>query len=158
MNDDRFSGSEGIDGFDKSDDASRPRRFEHLPAWRAAMELVQEVYEATKGKPLEETAGVAEQMRGTAILVPSKIAASVGSGDPDWLIHNLGLAYGALSELRTLCYVAHDMGEIDSDVAERLAIEATRVSKLIAKMTDNLPAAHPGPNGRGGHDRPSLDN
>jgi len=157
MNDDRFSGSEGIDGFDKSDDASGPRWFEHLPAWRAAMELVQEVYEVTDGKPLEETAGVDGQMRGTAILVPSKIAASVGSGDPGWLMHNLGLAYGALGELRTLCYVAHDMGEIDSDVAERLAIEATRVGKLIAKMTDNLPAAHPGPNGHGGRDGPLLD-
>jgi len=157
MNDDRFSGNEGIDGIDRPDDSSGRRRFEHLPAWQAAMELVQEVYDVTDGKPLEETAGVSGQMRATAIQVPSKIAAGVGSGDPGWLIQNLGLAFGALGELRTLCYVAHDMGEIDSDIAERLASEATRIGKLIAKMTDNLPAARPGPNGHGGHDGPSLD-
>lgn len=154
MDDDRFAHD---DAFDDTEESDGLRRFEDLPAWKAAMALVQKVYEVTDGKSFEESAGVAGHMRGTAIQVPSKIAAGVGSGDPGWLIHNLGLAYGALGELRTLCYVAHDMGEIESDVAERLAKEATRVGKLIAKMTDNLPAAHPGPNGHGGHDGPSLD-
>jgi four helix bundle protein len=132
-------------------------RFEDYPAWQAAMALVHEVYRITDGKPLDESMSVAGQLRGIAITVPSKIAAGVGSGDPGLLIHNLGLAYGALGELRTLCYVAHDMGEVESDDAERLAAEASRVSRLITKMTDNLPAAHPGPNGHGNDEGPAFD-
>ena len=51
---------------------------------------------------------------------------------------------------------------LQSDVSEGLKGNknidaASRVGKLIAKMTDNLPAAHPGPNGHGDHDGPSLD-
>jgi four helix bundle protein len=121
--------------------------FEELPAWKAARALVQEIYRVTDGKPLEESASVAGQLRGIAITVPSKIAAGVGSGDPRLLVHNLSLAYGAIGELRTLCYVAHDMGELDAEVAERLATEAAQIGKLITRMTDNLPAAHPAPNG-----------
>jgi four helix bundle protein len=132
-------------------------RFEDVPAWQSAMALVQEIYRVTDGKPLEESASIAGQMRSTAITVPSKIAAGVGTGDPRLLVHNLSLAYSALGELRTLCYVAHDMGEIESDVAERLATEATRVGKLITKMTDNLPAAYPGPNGHSGDDAPAFE-
>jgi four helix bundle protein len=133
------------------------RDFEDLPAWKAAMALAQEIYRVTDGKPLEESASVAGQMRGIAVTVPSKIAAAFGSGDPRLLVHNLSLAYGATGELRTLCYVAHDMGEVEAKVAEQLATEAARVGKLISRMTDNLPAAHPGPNGHDDANEPAIE-
>jgi four helix bundle protein len=129
--------------------------FKEIPAWQAAMEFVQEVYRVTEGLPLEEGASVAGQLRGVSIMVPGKIAAGVGTGDPKLLVHNLGLAYGAITELRTLCFVAQDMGEIDADSAERLATEAARIGRLIHKMTDNLPAVHPGPNGHGDQELPA---
>jgi four helix bundle protein len=136
-------------------------RFEHLPAWQAAMALVMEIYRVTEQAVLDDPGGVAIQLRATAITVPGKIAAGVGSGDPQLLVDNLSLAYAALSELRTLFYVATDMEELDGDDARRLAGEVARIGKLIARMTDNLPAALPGSNGHESHDgdadRPEFD-
>jgi four helix bundle protein len=138
-------------------DDDQEARFEDSPAWQAAMALVQEVYRVTEGLQLDGGLSVVGQLRATAVMVPGKIAAGVGSGEPQLLVHNLALAYGSISEFRTLCYVAHDMDEIEADVAERLATEATRVGKLITKMTDNLPAAYPGPNGHSRNDGPAFN-
>src|SRR5688500_3153487 len=104
-------------GWEYMDD-DQEARFEDSPAWQAAMALVQEVYRVTEGLQLDEGFSVVGQLRATAVMVPGKIAAGIGSGEPQLLVHNLGLAYGALSEFRTLCYVAHDMDEIGADVAE----------------------------------------
>jgi four helix bundle protein len=131
--------------------------FRELPAWQRAMDLVHEVYEATEGLALEEGASVAGQLRGIAITVPAKIANGVGTGDPQLLVQNLSLAYGALGELRTLLYVAHDMDELPAAAVERLAERVAEVGKLIYKLTDNLPASHPGSNGHGDAEMPPFD-
>jgi four helix bundle protein len=131
--------------------------FRELPVWQAAMALVQAVYRVTEGLPLEEGSSVAGQLRGVSIMVPGKIANGIGTGDPKLLLHNLSLAYGAISELRTLCYVARDMGDIDAESADQLALEAVRIGRMIHQMTDNLPAIHPGSNGHGDFELPAVD-
>ena len=56
-------------------EAGKPHH--RLEAWSEAMGLVKLVYEATQGFPTEERYGLSQQMRRTAVSVPSNIAEKV---------------------------------------------------------------------------------
>ncbi len=45
-----------------------------LDAWKKSMDLVEEVYQITKGFPSEERFGLIAQIRRSAISIPSNIA------------------------------------------------------------------------------------
>ena len=49
-----------------------------LIVWQKAMELVLEVYKATKTYPREELFGLASQMRRAVVSIPSNIAEGYG--------------------------------------------------------------------------------
>jgi len=54
--------------------------YKDLKVWEKGMEIVLEVYRATKGMPKEELYGLASQMRRAAITIPSNIAEGFGRG------------------------------------------------------------------------------
>jgi four helix bundle protein len=90
------------------------RNYQDLIAWQRAMDLVVEVYEATKTFPREEIYGLRSQIRSAAVSIPSNIAEGQGRRTtPDFLRH-LSIAYGSLREVETqtliaarLRYIAH---------------------------------------------------
>jgi len=67
--------------------------------WRRAMDLALVVYRYTKSFPLEETYGLATQMRRAAVSVPSKIAEGRGRCSPREMTQFLVHARGSLLEL-----------------------------------------------------------
>ena len=50
------------------------RNYQELIVWQRAMDLVVEIYKASKGFPREETYGLRSQIRNAVVSVPSNIA------------------------------------------------------------------------------------
>jgi len=56
--------------------------YRELIAWQKAMELVLDVYKATRAMPKEEIYGLTSQMRRAAVSIPSNIAEGQGRKTP----------------------------------------------------------------------------
>ena len=54
------------------------KSYQELIAWQKAMDLVEDVYRASKSFPKEETYALTSQIRRAAVSVPSNIAEGQG--------------------------------------------------------------------------------
>jgi four helix bundle protein len=54
------------------------RSYDHLIAWQKAVELVVEIYRASRSFPKEELYGLISQIRRAAVSIPSNIAEGQG--------------------------------------------------------------------------------
>jgi four helix bundle protein len=108
--------------------------FEDLDAWQLAMDLVCDIYPATKLFPKDETFGLASQMRRAAVSVPSNIAEGKGrTTDKDFSVF-LGYARGSLNELQTQTLLAHRLGYIDDLTRERLIARIQHVRRVLSGL------------------------
>ncbi|MBC7912437.1 MAG: four helix bundle protein [Pyrinomonadaceae bacterium] len=67
------------------------RNYSELCVWQKAMDLVEEVYKATKRFPKEELYGLTGQIRRAAVSVPSNIAEGQGRKSLKEFLHHLSL-------------------------------------------------------------------
>lgn len=74
-------------------------QFEKPKIWQNSMDLVVDVYKATKTFPLEEKYGLASQIRKSSVSIPSNIAEGSGSNSNQRFDYFLGVASGSASEL-----------------------------------------------------------
>src|SRR5213080_503771 len=88
-------------------------RFEDLIAWQKARQLTKRVYLASREGPFAQDFGMCNQIRKSALSVPSNIAEGFERGSRAQFQHFLTIAKGSCAELRTQLYIAHDVGYID---------------------------------------------
>jgi len=82
------------------------KNYQELIVWQKAMDLVEEVYIASKSFPRKEIYGLMSQVRRAAISIPSNIAEGQGRRTtPDFFRH-LSIAYGSLREVETQIMIA----------------------------------------------------
>ncbi|WP_044402766.1 four helix bundle protein [Lacinutrix sp. Hel_I_90] len=83
-----------------------------LEVWKFSRDLVKLVYLLTKSFPNDEIYGLTNQMRRSAVSVPSNIAEGVGRHSNKETIHFLYIAKGFLNEVETQLYLSFDIGYI----------------------------------------------
>jgi four helix bundle protein len=89
--------------------------FEDLEVWRSAMELSVKIYTLTMKSPLEKDFGLRDQIRRSAVSIPSNIAeGDERNSNPDSIRH-FKIAKGSLAELRTQLMIAHKIGYITEE-------------------------------------------
>ncbi len=84
--------------------------YRDLVAWQKAMGLVTEVYHRTKGFPKEELFNLTNQIRKSAISIPSNIAEGQGRSSRKEFQYFLSNARGSLWELETQILVSKNLG------------------------------------------------
>ncbi len=87
----------------------RTKSFKDLIVWQKSYKLVLEVYKATGGFPKFEIYGLSQQMRRSAVSIPSNIAEGYGRRHKAEYNHFLSIAYGSLLELETQFLLASDL-------------------------------------------------
>ena len=107
-----------------------------LEAWKVAMRLALNVYEATRQFPAEERFGLVSQMRRAAVSVPSNIAEGAGRDGCKEFAHFLGMARGSLSELETQSMLAHHLGFLRDP--ESISEQISRMFRLIGGLQNKL--------------------
>jgi four helix bundle protein len=98
------------------------RSFRDLEVWRLGLDLVQSVYKCTATFPKSETFGLAAQMRGAAVSIPSNIAEGQARNSSKQFLQFLSFALGSLAELETQLELAarleYGTGEISGALAQ----------------------------------------
>lgn len=88
------------------------RSYRDLIAWQRAMTLAKRVYEYSAHLPPDERFGLIQQMRRSAVSVPSNIAEGYGRGGPrstNDYVRFLRVARGSLAELETQILIATEL-------------------------------------------------
>ena len=114
------------------------RSFRDLIAWQRGMELAQMMYVATRQMPDSERFGLTNQMRRSAVSVPSNIAEGYGRQSRPDLLKFLRIARGSLNELATQYELATTLKMIQpSHEIQQLLDETDRVLQgLIRSLLD----------------------
>lgn len=115
--------------------------YKDLVVWRKAVDMVTEVYRATKGFPREETYGLSSQLRRAAVSVPSNIAEGQGKLSKKEFRQFLGHARGSLLEMETQIIIARNLGYLEESTKNDLEERSGEVSRLLHGLMQSLTPA-----------------
>lgn len=102
-----------------------------LEVWKFSRDLVKLVYLLTKSFPQDEIYGLTNQMRRSAVSVPSNIAEGLGRQSNKETIHFLYIAKGSLNEVETQLYLSFDIGYISEEELKSVLEKLTSNKKLL---------------------------
>jgi four helix bundle protein len=102
-----------------------------LDVWRLAVDLAQDVYEASKAFPRDEQFGMTSQMRRAAISIASNIAEGAARHGQREFSQFLYIALGSASELETQLEIARRVGLLTE-------VDFTRLDTLLARVAQML--------------------
>lgn len=112
--------------------------FKQLTVWQRAMELVKETYLSTSHFPHSELYGLVNQMRRSAVSIPSNIAEGKKRKTTKDFLLFLRMADGSAAELETQTLMAKSLyTNIDFSRQEGLLAE---VQKMLTVMIKKLEA------------------
>ena len=108
--------------------------YEHLVVWQKAMVLAKRAYSISSTFPVSERYALADQVRRSAVSVPSNIAEGQGRVTRGEFRQFLGHARGSLYELETQICLAVQF----EYVAESVGAEFMRASREVRKLLNAL--------------------
>ena len=117
-------------------------RFEDVEAWQLARTLNRTLYQLTTKGPFARDFGLRDQLRRAAVSVMSCIAEGFEHGSDKEFKRYLTIAKASAGEVRSLLYVADDLGYIDGVTANELRSKTEDISRLIAAFIRYLEASN----------------
>ncbi|MCK9256369.1 MAG: four helix bundle protein [Bacteroidales bacterium] len=112
--------------------------FKDLIVWQKSMDLVEEVYRLVKNLPKEELYSLSDQIKRSAISIPSNIAEGQGRKSAREFIRFLRIARASKAELETqllLCVRINYLNTSDIDRAIDLIQE---IGKMLNSLQKSL--------------------
>jgi four helix bundle protein len=107
------------------------RNYRDLIVWQKAMDLVENVYRASRGYPKDEQYGLTSQIRRAAVSIPSNVAEGQGRGGDPEMVRFLRIAYGSLREVETQTLIAQRLGYANHDQTQMIMDMAAEVGRLM---------------------------
>jgi four helix bundle protein len=107
------------------------KSYTELEVWIKSRELVKLVYQLTKSFPKEEIYGLTNQIRRSAVSIPSNIAEGVGRQSVKETLHFLHIAKGSLNELETQLFLSFDVGYISEKEIKNIFETLISCKKLL---------------------------
>ena len=115
--------------------------YKELIVWQKSMALVELVYQYTASFPDEERFGLTNQIRRSAVSVPSNIAEGAGRNSKNEFRNFLGVANGSLNELSTQLEISKRLGLIQNKElkqAQELSIEIQKMIYTLINKFSNI--------------------
>lgn len=112
--------------------------FKKLTVWHDSMDLVLEVYIASKTFPKEEMYGLTQQIRRSAVSIPSNIAEGSGRKTLKDFENYLSIAHASALELETQLIIAKQLCYLNKESFIHLEQKLTTVQKKLFKLKESL--------------------
>ena len=112
--------------------------YKELIVWKRSMELAKTAYALTKQLPREENYALADQIRRSAVSVPSNIAEGYGRTSTRDYARFLSMARGSAYELETQLLLCVSFGYIQTkDISQPIEL-IKDVSKILTVILSKL--------------------
>ena len=113
-------------------------KFEELEVWREAKRLVKAVYSATRQGAFAKDFGLRDQLQRAAVSIMSNIAEGFERGTNKEFVQFLHIAKGSAGEVRSLLYVAFEIGYLDERTFKIMTDSAISISRRLSKFIKYL--------------------
>lgn len=110
------------------------KNFKELIVWQLSKELAVEIYKLTKQGLFAKDYVLTDQIRRSAISIPSNIAEGDHLGTDKQSVKHFYIARGSTAELRTQLIIAQEVGYISPDDQLRLEQICDDLSGKITKL------------------------
>ncbi len=110
--------------------------YEKLEVWQISIELVTDAYKLVKLLPKEETYALSDQIRRSAVSIPSNIAEGSSRNSKKEFIQFLYIALGSLCELETQLLIAQNVGYIND--IENIKQKITSIKKMLNALITSI--------------------
>ena len=108
---------------------------EEILSWQKSIAVLVEIYKISDDEKFSKDFALRNQIRRSAISVPSNIAEGFGRGGNSEFIQFLSIANGSLYELKTQLLIAHKLNYLNLEMYQHLNSEMDEVAKLINGFT-----------------------
>ncbi len=108
--------------------------FKDLLVWQKAKELTVIIYKETGTGTLSRDFGLRDQIRRSAVSIPSNIAEGDERDTDKESIRFFYIAKGSLAELRTQLQIAYEIGYLAKQTYESIDSECEILGKMIGKL------------------------
>ena len=113
-------------------------RFEDLIAWQKARELARSIYNATKDAPFAKDYDLARQIQRAAVSVMTNIAERFERQGVKEFRRFFLITKASCAEVRSLLYVAGDLGYLSSETLHKLLAQADEVARIVTGLRNSL--------------------
>lgn len=117
---------------------SKIHRFEDIEAWQLARELTGEVYRLTLKEAFNRDYGMKDQIRRAAVSVMNNVAEGFERGSNKDFAKFLFIARGSAGEVRSLLYIAKDLGYISAQEFENNKALCCRIGGALWGLIQHL--------------------
>jgi len=105
-----------------------------LDVWKLAMDLVIKLYKVTANFPKEERFSLTDQIRRSAVSIPSNIAEGAARNTKREFVNFLHMAQGSLSELDTQIELAGRLGYLSEADYQKLELLMERINRMLTGL------------------------
>lgn len=112
--------------------------FEDIEVWKKAVELCEKVYLLADQTALNKDFGLRDQIRKSAISIPSNIAEGFERESNNQFIYFLIIAKGSCGVLRTQLFLAMKIKHIDEQIHNALREDCLVISKQLSNFIKYL--------------------
>jgi four helix bundle protein len=102
-----------------------------LEVWKRSVAFVTEIYKITKTYPSDEKYGIVNQMRRSAVSIPSNISEGAARNHPKEYMHFLYVSLGSLAELETQLIISNNLNYINHNNFEILNKEIMEIKNML---------------------------
>ena len=114
------------------------KSFKDLRIWQKGIQLVENIYTASKSLPKEERYGLQSQLRRAAVSVPSNIAEGFARLHNKEYRNFLYISLGSCAELTTQIIIASRLKYINATEADDLLNQIDEISKMTMSLIKKL--------------------
>jgi len=111
------------------------KSYRDLEVWKKAMDVARNVYKATANFPAEERFGLTNQIRRSAVSVPSNLAEGHARASAAEFSRFILISMGSVAELETQILLSGDLGYLDNEKKESLLSELDLVGKMLRGLS-----------------------
>jgi four helix bundle protein len=117
--------------------------YRNLMVWQKAKALAVEIYRLTKAEAIRHDFSLIDQMRRSAVSVPSNIAEGDERKSDKDSVRFFHIAKGSLAELSTQLEIARDVGYFTSTQVEPLIAQCEELGKMLGALIRSRNNASP---------------
>ena len=114
------------------------RNFKNLRIWQESIELVEEIYRITKKFPKEELYGIVNQIRRSAVSLPSNIAEGFVRYHNKEFKQFLFIALASSAEVETQLIVSSKLKYITKQKLDELCESIDKLNRMIMTLIKRL--------------------
>ncbi len=108
--------------------------FEGLKVWNKAKDLSVYVYKVTRHGEFAKDYGLRDQIRRSAVSIPSNIAEGDELDTDRQSIKYFYIAKGSSAELLTQSIIAHEINYMDKETFDHINVECRAISGMLAQL------------------------